>query len=102
MNTIHIPTLPMITHTSSTGSSGPWTESDTKITIAIWIAFIFMGLMGLLVEYIRYKRSDTDDSFIDFLEKNESLFGLVTIWSSVLVSGIYLLGLLIYGIYSIL
>jgi hypothetical protein len=94
-------TMPVVVHSNS-GPSGPWTESDTKIAIAIWLAFTIIGLTGLLVEYIRYYHSITKDSFIDFVMGSDLLFGTLTIWPSLLVNAIYIICMLIYGIYSIL
>jgi uncharacterized membrane protein len=71
MNTLFTPIMPVVVHSNS-GTSGPWTESDTKIAIAVWLAFTIIGLTGLLVEYIRYKRSNTKMSFIDFFEDSDS------------------------------
>jgi hypothetical protein len=96
-----ITSMPVIIH-SNAAHSGPWTDNDTKMAIAVWLAFTIIGLTGLLVEYIRYKRSNTDDSFIEFVEENDSYYGLLTIWPSILVNSMCILGLLIYGIYSIL
>lgn len=96
--------MPVIVHSNSHGHSGPWTESDTNLLIAIWVAFTIIGLIGIGIEYGIYRRrSRYDGTFVDFLIGIDGTFiGFMSWASSFIVQIVYAIGLLIYGIYSIL
>jgi hypothetical protein len=102
-STLLIPMMPVVIHIDS-GPSGSWTEHDTKMAIAVWLAFTIIGLAGLIVEHRRYKRNANKSrmSFKDFFLDNDSLFGVFTVWPSILVNAVYIICMIIYGIYSIL
>lgn len=102
MNTV-MP-MPIVVHSTSGGHSGPWTESDTNLLIAIWVAFTIIGLIGIGIGYIAYRRrSGYDGTFVDFLTDVDGTFiGFMSWTLSFIVQIVYAIGLLIYGIYSIL
>ena len=96
--------MPVIVHSNSHGHSGPWTESDTNLLIAIWVAFTVIGLIGIGIEYMAYRRrSRYEGTFVDFLIDMDGTFIGFMSWAlSFIVQIVYAIGLLIYGIYSIL
>lgn len=106
MNTV-MP-MPIIVHSNSHGHSGPWTESDTNLLIAIWITFTIIGLIGIGIQYMSYrlhKRKGwmVSKSFFEFVTEDDGPFiGLLCFWTSLAVQAVYAISLLIYGIYSIL
>jgi hypothetical protein len=100
---LHMPTLPIIVHNSSSGPSGPWTQSDTKFFISFWVVFTIIGLLSLLFEYLRYKRTESGHSFYKYVSDWEgTVMGIFFILSSVTIQVLYAICLLFYGVYSIL
>jgi hypothetical protein len=95
--------MPVIVHSNSHGHSGPWTESDTNLLIAIWIAFTIIGLIGIGIEYGAYRRRNSRyaGTFVDFLIDIDGTFIGFMSWSlSFIVQIVYAIGLLVYGIYQ--
>jgi hypothetical protein len=79
------------------GSSGPWTETDTKVALSILIVTFILFLISIVIEKIR------GTSWKDIFQADTSiLFSAIMIFWSYLVFCIAIFGFLGYFIYTLL
>ena len=94
------------------GPSGPWTSTDTKITIALIIIFFLVSLISIVIEWQFAKRKITGKEFLievltcgmsfgSFKYTLSMLTGLTTLFFYI-VFAITVIGFGVYGIFQLL
>jgi len=92
------------------GPSGPWTSTDTKITIALIIIFFLVSLISIVIEWQFAKRKITGKEFLIevltcgmsgnyFCKYEVSMFtGLITLCFYI----VFILSAIIGGVYGLM
>ena len=97
--------IPIPVYTNS-GATGPWTESDTKILIAINIALFKLWIVSLTLNalWIRYNGSNQKlrDLLIPMEHNQEWVLTAFLSISLYILVGFEILGGLIYSVYQLL
>jgi hypothetical protein len=81
------------------GSSGPWTETDTKVALSILIVTFILFLISIVIEKIR-GTSWKDIFQVDVSEL--TLFSVIMIFCSYIIFGLEILVFLGHFIYTLL
>ncbi len=97
--------IPIPVYTNS-GPTGPWTESDTKLLIAINVALFILWIVSLTLNALWIRRKGSNQKLRDLLIPMEhhqewilTAFLSMCLYSTV---GLEILGGLIYSVYQLI